>query len=445
MRKLILCLMMFTFLMVFVSGSVSAQCTITLTTDKDVYGYGETVTATLYSDTCHFLVMYYYVFDPGGNIIKRLEPNVISGWPQQVDYYWDQTDSPGQQVPPGTYEIADPKHVKSETFTILGVGKMFALSLRPTGSPPDTSWKVAELVEIDLAQGIGTKIGSTGAGLDQRQWSLDMSFDPDGTLWAVNGVSRWNNLVTIDINTGVGTVVGSTGSLIEGIAFDADGVLYAADSGDNNWDNSGDKLVKVDLSDFTYTVVGYTGFDIDGLAFAPDGTLYGVDSGYLVKVNKFNGEVEIIGFPGNGGFYAVTFSPTGIMYGARSNGDIYSIDPETAVASYICSTGFPYMVALEFEPLKMPSAIDDYIRGLPDQCFKNNPDQRKNALHNKLMEVQALIDVGDYQEAIDKLTHDIRPKVDGEGKNDWITCSEAQEDLIAMIDALIKYLEGGLN
>jgi hypothetical protein len=28
--------------------------------------------------------------------------------------------------------------------------------------------------------------------------------------------------------------------------------------------------------------------------------------------------------------------------------------------------------------------------------------------------------------------------VDGEGKNDWITCSEAQEDLIAMIDALIK-------
>lgn len=436
--------MMFTFLMVLVTGSVSAQCTITLTTDKDVYGYGENVTATLYSDTCHFLLMYYYVFDSGGNIIKRLDGQVISNWPQQVDYYWDQTDSLGRQVPPGTYEIADPKHVMSETFAILGLGKMFALSLRPTGSPPDTSWKVAELVAIDLALGTGTKIGAADAGLDQRQWSLDMSFDPSGTLWAVNGVSRWNNLVTIDIDTGAGTVAGSTGSLIEGIAFDADGVLYAADSGDNNWDNSGDKLVKVNLDDFTYSVVGYTGFDIDGLAFAPDGTLYGVDSGDLVKINKFTAQVELIGPLGNSGFYAVTFSPAGIMYGARTDGAIYTIDPETAVVSYVCSTGFPYMPALAFEPVKMPSAIENYIQGLPDPCFKNNPDQRKNALHNKLVEVQALIDAGAYQEAIDKLTHDIRPKVDGEGNNDWITCPEAQEDLVAMIDALIKYLEGRL-
>ncbi len=89
-----------------------------------------------------------------------------------------------------------------------------------------------------------------------------------------------------------------------------------------------------------------------------------------------------------------------------------------------------------------PSAIDSYIQDLPDTCFKNNPKQRKNALHNKLMEVQDLIDAGYYQEAIDKLTHDIREKVDGKGKNDWIICSYAQEELIVMIDSLIEYLEG---
>ncbi|NIN35067.1 MAG: hypothetical protein GTN53_27745 [Candidatus Aminicenantes bacterium] len=441
MKRKVLRLVMSVFLSVLFIGSASAQCKISLTTDKDVYKYGEDVTATLYSDTCHFVMMYYYVFDSDGNIIKRLDPHLVSHWPQQVDYYWDQTDSSGRQVSPGTYEIADPKHVRSVTVTILGVGRLYALSLRPTSYPAPNSWKIAELVEIDLCTCASTKIGVTGAGLDQSQWSLDLSFDSLGNLWAVNGVSTWNNLVTIDTDTGAGTVMGSTGLLMEGIAFDADGILYAADSGLNNWDNNGDRLVQVDTTDFTYADVGTTYYDIDGLAFAPDGTLYGVDSGWLLEVDKASGTVSPIGYLGYGGFYAITFGPDGIMYGALSNGDIYIIDPETAAPYYVCSTGFPYMVGLAFAPLT-PSDIDDYIQGLPEGCFKNNADQRKNALYNKLMEVQDLIDAGDYQEAIDKLTHDIKPKMDGEGNNDWITCTGAQDYLIILINTLIEYLEG---
>ncbi|MEE9151551.1 MAG: hypothetical protein V3U20_06945, partial [Thermoplasmata archaeon] len=85
--------------------------------------------------------------------------------------------------------------------------------------------------------------------------------------------------------------------------------------------------------------------------------------------------------------------------------------------------------------------IIEYILGLPDECFKNNAEQRKNALVNKLEEVRQMMIDGDYQGAIDKLTNDIRPKMDGEGKNDWIICKNAQQDLTRMIDQLIEYLE----
>lgn len=95
----------------------------------------------------------------------------------------------------------------------------------------------------------------------------------------------------------------------------------------------------------------------------------------------------------------------------------------------------------EIDPDDLLDDIIEYILGLPDDAFKNNPDQRKNALVNKLEEVRQMILDGDYEEAIDKLENDIRPKMDGEGKNDWIIDPQAQEDLMDMIDELIEYLE----
>jgi outer membrane protein assembly factor BamB len=95
----------------------------------------------------------------------------------------------------------------------------------------------------------------------------------------------------------------------------------------------------------------------------------------------------------------------------------------------------------KFNPLDLLDKIIEYILGLPDECFKNNADQRKNALVNKLEEVRQMIINGDYEGAIAKLKNDIRPKMDGEGNNDWIICKYAQEDLTEMIDMLIEYLE----
>jgi hypothetical protein len=101
--------------------------------------------------------------------------------------------------------------------------------------------------------------------------------------------------------------------------------------------------------------------------------------------------------------------------------------------------------AVFYDPADSVSDIDDYIQGLPDDAFKNNPSNRKNTFHNKLDSVQGMIDSGEYSSAINKLQNDIRAKCDGacggNPNNDWITDSDAQIVLCAMIDDLIAYLE----
>ena len=95
--------------------------------------------------------------------------------------------------------------------------------------------------------------------------------------------------------------------------------------------------------------------------------------------------------------------------------------------------------------------VDDYIQELPEEAFESNAEQLQNALYEKLIEneegdaVLQLIEAGLYEEALEKLLNDIRPKCDGSvggnPHNDWITDPEVQAELLAMIDALIEYLE----
>jgi outer membrane protein assembly factor BamB len=97
----------------------------------------------------------------------------------------------------------------------------------------------------------------------------------------------------------------------------------------------------------------------------------------------------------------------------------------------------------KFDPFALLDKIIEYILGLPDECFKNNADNRKNALVNKLESIRDMMLNGDYQGALNKLEKDIRSKMDGEGE-DWITCEGAQDDLKKMIDKLADWLEDQL-
>jgi hypothetical protein len=91
------------------------------------------------------------------------------------------------------------------------------------------------------------------------------------------------------------------------------------------------------------------------------------------------------------------------------------------------------------------TVLAEDVAALPDEAFKNNGDERLDAILAKLDEVYALIDSGNYQAAVNKLLNDIRSKVDGtvdgNPNNDWITDPETQAQLCAMIDAMVAYLE----
>lgn len=90
-------------------------------------------------------------------------------------------------------------------------------------------------------------------------------------------------------------------------------------------------------------------------------------------------------------------------------------------------------------------ALDAYIQGLDADDFNKKAKQRKKALSNSLEAVVDLIEAGEYQDAIDKLQNNIRAKadglVDGNPNNDWITDLTAQQEICAMIDDIVAFLQ----
>jgi hypothetical protein len=162
--------------------------------------------------------------------------------------------------------------------------------------------------------------------------------------------------------------------------------------------------------------------------------------------------------------YSVEFDPTWSDADARAEGWVTDQDVHPSAhpsQPFATTMGDVYTTEIRFESsgyvvggidnfeleagVPTTDDIDDYIQNIPNDCFKNNPGNRKNTFHEKLDEVQTLIDNGEYQEAINQLQNDIRAKADGSQggnpNNDWITCEDAQAELCAMIDALIAYLQ----
>ena len=123
----------------------------------------------------------------------------------------------------------------------------------------------------------------------------------------------------------------------------------------------------------------------------------------------------------------------------------------------ICETSLELAVGnLEKDPIAMANDLCSAIRELDGAAFKNRPDQRKNALCNKLEQVSTYIgyaqDAGDpdvsnlyYFRAIKKLSKDIGAKMDalfgGRKNNDWIVDAEAQASTHPMVHELIEALQ----
>ena len=82
---------------------------------------------------------------------------------------------------------------------------------------------------------------------------------------------------------------------------------------------------------------------------------------------------------------------------------------------------------------------------LPDDAIDGKAEKRRKTLLNKISAVLALIGSGEWEEAIDKLQHDLRAKMDGcspeADKNDWIINCTHQYELRIRIDSVVALLE----
>jgi len=88
--------------------------------------------------------------------------------------------------------------------------------------------------------------------------------------------------------------------------------------------------------------------------------------------------------------------------------------------------------------------INDYIQSLPDEYFKGNPTNRKNAMNNMFNSLHDKLEDEEYWGLTQDMNNNIREKCDGhvDGKlnNDWITDPDAQAHICAKIDDLTAYI-----
>jgi len=101
-------------------------------------------------------------------------------------------------------------------------------------------------------------------------------------------------------------------------------------------------------------------------------------------------------------------------------------------------------VTINPDPAAELGRLEELIGGLPDDSFDKRKlaSQRKNALFNKIDDVIWKVEAGNYTDAINKLFHDIRAKMDGDSTaEDWITDPETQSSLCVIIDHIISSIE----
>jgi len=155
---------------------------------------------------------------------------------------------------------------------------------------------------LDLGTGDITTIGTMGAMPCLR----NLTFAPDGTLYATGSDSMVATLVRIDTATGAVTTVGSLGIeilLLEGggLAFDRAGTLWLYILTEDPDCTDGSCLYRVDPTDATATLVGGGGSGtlVNGLAGLCDGRLVtargAIPPEPLANVDLSTGELADLG------------------------------------------------------------------------------------------------------------------------------------------------------
>jgi len=204
---------------------------------------------------------------------------------------------------------------------------------------------------------------------------------------------------------------------------------------------------------------------VDILVTAPDGLRVGYDSVTETIVNEIEGatysgpgtEPQVVNIPSplpgvynvdivgtDYGVYAIT------IWSMAEDGSVAGI--ETYAGETVEGAFYVYSAIITDEIMTIspdPAAelehLKEFIDEIPDDCLDQTTrraDHLKKALLTKIDEVILKVEAGNYTDAVNKLSYDIRAKVDGDCTAvDWIVDPEKQHSLCTIIEHIISSIE----
>ncbi len=103
------------------------------------------------------------------------------------------------------------------------------------------------------------------------------------------------------------------------------------------------------------------------------------------------------------------------------------------------------VIVIEPDPMSELEHLKEFVDGLPDDSFDQSvrrASHTKKALFSKIDDAILKVEAGNYTDAVNKLLHDIRAKMDGDHTaEDWIVHPETQFDLCVIVDHIISSIE----
>lgn len=245
---------------------------------------------------------------------------------------------------------------------ILILTMLFCASFARAGDP-DVFYYINDddntMWQIDVSTGISTQIGSPGVGGIEAiaYWPIP----GNNVLYAANG----GDLGTLNLTTGAytflaaidggGTLNGELGAIsigdVDALSFDPfTGVLWAAERRGTNGvydvvfqidETTGNFVANAFGPGVDYIVIDGEGIydDVDDIAISPTtGLMFAVsnngDVDQLININKFTGEITVIGNLTFQDIEGLAFANNGSLYGVRggtNDPNFYEVDPATAV------------------------------------------------------------------------------------------------------------------
>jgi hypothetical protein len=240
------------------------------------------------------------------------------------------------------------------------------------------------LSRVDLLTGGTIEVGPTGIDVSAAGMALDTS---TGTVYVsdVETPDQYYGLGWVDLATGRISLIGKhvNSDNVWGLAYDSlNDVLYGVDRDCPG----GDGLASVDRVTGAATCIGPFGVGaaVYGLAYDPTGdTLYALEISQLLAVDRATGVATAVGPHGITGLsgdaaleYAVDL---GVLIASADDGDLFAVDPDTAVSTLLQSALVPSPSGTVYVP---PGARLAAFGPFPGRAWDNGDTDLAQALSN---------------------------------------------------------------